>query len=281
MVYVEKDKEIAELATYNFAVMDLDNVEVHCRPAEDILKEWETPLDYIFIDPSRRTGSEKIFRLEESEPNLLEIQEDLQLKCGMVMIKVSPFIDLDYAIKQVKNIKEIHVVAVDNECKEILLVSDPLKNTGDPTIIMINQTGNTSQRYMSSMAKERISQYAQVDSGPYIYDPNAAIRKAGMFNSICHDFGLKKPAQNSHIYFGDSLIDHFPGRIFKLIDLVPYNKFMKRPWLKKANIAIRNFPITVAEIRKKTKISEGGETFVFGTTDENKNVYFIICQKVM
>jgi hypothetical protein len=197
------------------------------------------------------------------------------------MIKASPFIDLDYAVKQIKNIKEVHIVAVDNECKEVLLISGPLSRAGDPTLITINQAGNICQKYVSSVAKERISEYAQAVSGPYIYDPNTAIRKAGLFSSICHDFGLKKPAKNSHIYFGDSLIDHFPGRIFKLTELVPYNKFMKQRWLKKANIAVRNFPITVAEIRKKTKISEGGDTFVFGTTDENKNVYFIVCQKVM
>jgi hypothetical protein len=280
VIYIEKNKDIADIAAYNFRLMGFDNVEVLCESAEKYLKECVTQLDYIYLDPSRRAKSGKVFRLEESEPNLIMIQDDLLQRSGKVITKTSPFLDINYALRRVKNISEIHVLAVDNECKEILLISDSHLVTNDPPIITVNQTGNTYQRYISSMAREQNSVCEWAIAGRFIFDPNAAIRKAGLFRSICMDFGLKKPSENSHIYFGDTRINNFPGRIFEQTDIVSYNKFMKRQLFEKANIAVRNFPLSVNEIRKKTRIREGGEDFVFGTTDQNKNIFFIVCQKV-
>ena len=130
------------------------------------------------------------------------------------------------------------------------------------------------------MAREQNSVCEWATTGRFVFDPNAAIRKAGLFRSICLDFGLKKPSENSHIYFGDTRYNNFPGRIFELVDIISYNKFMKRQLFDKANIAIRNFPLSLNEIRKKSGIREGGEVFVFGTTDQDKNIFFIVCQKV-
>jgi precorrin-6B methylase 2 len=280
VVYIEKDPEIASIATYNFSLMGLENIEVICQSAQKIIKEWNSPLDYIYLDPSRRVGSRKVFKLEDSEPNLLEIQEDMLSKSDVVMAKISPMVDLKHALKQMKNIIEVHVLAVENDCKEILMLSGHSDEKVDARILTANFTQGKIQKFQSTYNAEQNIECEHGISGQFIYDPNAAIRKAGLFRSVCQDFSLKKPANNSHIYFGSSRIPDFPGRVFELIEVIPYHKFIKQRLFKKANIAIRNFPLSVAEIRRETNILEGGDIFIFGTTDRNKNVFFVICQKV-
>jgi len=280
VIYIERDPEIAAIASHNFTLMGLKNVEVICQSAENYVHKIDKVVDCVFLDPSRRKRKGKVFKLEDSEPNLLEIQDDLLIKSKLVIIKAAPYIDLQYAIKTVNKIKEIHVIAVDNECKEILILCDPSCKKTDIKISTANFTRNRLQKYISSISYEQKSKCETALSGGFIYDPNAAIRKAGLFHSICYNFSLAKPAYNSHIYFSDTLHPDFPGRIFELIEIVPLNRFIKSPCVKKANISIRNFPFSVAEIRKKTKIQEGGEIYIFGTTDHNKGLYFIICQKV-
>lgn len=280
VIYTEKDPEIVAIAEYNFSLMGLQNVEVICQSAEAFLKESINTVDYFYLDPSRRKKEGRIFKLEDSEPNLIEIQDILLNKSKHVITKAAPYIDLQYAIKKVNSLKEIHIVAVDNECKEILLLSTPTNHKEDIKIIAANHSGNKFEKYMSTISSEHKTECRIANFGRFIYDPNVAIRKAGLFRSLCQDFGLSKPANNSHIYFSDTLHVDFPGRIFELIDHIPANKFMKQPPVKKANIAVRNFPLKVPEIRKKTKIQEGGEIYIFGTTDQNKKHYYIICQKV-
>ena len=280
VTYIEKDRDIAAIAEYNFSLMGLQNIEVLCRPAEAFLKDSIDNPDFFYLDPSRRKKEDRIFKLEDAEPNLIEIQDILLKKSKHVITKAAPYIDLQYAIKNVNSLKEIHIVAVDNECKEILLLSIPANHKKDIKIITANHSRSGFEKYTSSVSYEHKSECKIADFGRFIYDPNVAIRKAGLFRSLCQDFGLTKPANNSHIYFSDTLHVDFPGRIFEFIERIPANKFMKHPPVKKANIAVRNFPLKVTEIRKKTKIREGGEIYIFGTTDQNKKHYYIICQKV-
>jgi hypothetical protein len=280
VIYVERDPELAAIAKHNFSLMGMRNMEVICQTAESFLNEWKNDADYFYLDPSRRKPEGRVFKLEDSEPDLLGMQDTLLKRSKLVIIKAAPFIDLQYAIKMVKNLKEIHVVAVDNECKEILMLCTPTYQERDIKIITANYTGKKFHKYSSTAVSERKSFCSINISGQFVYDPNVAIRKAGLFQSICRDFNLSKPAANSHIYFSDTLYLNFPGRIFERIDSIPLNKFIKKPSAKQANIAIRNFPLTVAEIRKRTRIREGGDIYIFGTTDQDNNHYFIICQKV-
>jgi 16S rRNA G966 N2-methylase RsmD len=280
VIYIEKDPEIAAIAAYNFSMMGLDNVEVKNQSAEIFIQECNDDFDYIYLDPSRRKMSNKVFKLEDSEPDLLSIQDELLLRSKVVITKAAPYIDLQYALERIKKLKEIHVLSVDNECKEIILISNHSNHAKDPKIIAVNYKDNTFQEYSSTIFEEQNTMCEQALRGTYIYDPNTAIRKAGLFRSICKDFGLKKPANNSHIYFSDTFIEDFPGRIFKMMEAIPYQKFMKRQLFQKANIAIRNFPLSVDKIRKKTGISDGGDIFIFATTDHNKIAFFIICRKI-
>jgi len=280
--YIEKDQEIAAIAQYNFSYMDLKNIRVINQKAEEFLSSAGSSDDYdiVYLDPSRRRLSDKVFKLEDSEPNILEIQPALKLISGKLIIKASPFLDIKYSFRQLDQLSEVHILAVDNECKEILLISDPGKEDEDILISAINFSKGEIQRYDSSIFKERDSQSNFTDTGRYIYDPNTAIRKAGLFHSIAEDFDLSKLSNNSHLYFSDTLSRRFPGRIFELNDRIPFHKFLKKPMYKKAHIAVRNFPLTVSEIRKKSGIKEGGDLYIFGTTDHHKNAFFILARKI-
>jgi len=280
--YIEIDPDIAAIARYNFSNMDLKNVRVINQKAEEFLSSISADDEYdiVYFDPSRRKGSEKVFRLEDSEPNILKIQAALQRISRKLIIKASPFLDINYSCRQVDKLSEIHILAIDNECKEILLVSDPSKEGEDILISTINFSRGEIQRYDSSVLKEKNSQSNFADTGRYIYDPNTAIRKAGLFHSIAIDFNLSKLSSNSHLYFSDTLSRRFPGRIFELNDRIPFHKFLKKPMYEKANIAVRNFPLTVSEIRKKSRVKEGGDLYIFGTTDHLKNAFFILARKI-
>lgn len=280
VIYVEKDPELTRIASYNFGLMGLHNIEVHCGQAEKFLEEWKLPVERMFLDPSRRSNRRKVIRLEDSAPDLLEIQDRMLLKSAMVMVKASPFMDLEYAVRKVKKLIEFHILAVDNECKEILMIMDSNSGEADISVITVNYASQGIQKYCSSLGRERTSRCSYGINGRYLYDPNPAVRKAGLFRSLCMDFNLVKLSGNSHLYFGDMLQVEFPGRVFEVIERVPFHRFMKQKNYPKANVAVRNFPMSVLEIRKKARIQDGGEVFIFGTTDERRNLCFIICQKV-
>ena len=280
--YVEKDPDLAAIAEYNFDLMGLKKVRVINQKAEEFLKNTDRSAYYdtIYIDPSRRNPSERVYRLEDSEPDIIKLQAQLNLLSPMLIIKASPFLDLQYAFRKVNHLREAHILAIDNECKEILLICDTSGAEKDMHLTTLNFSKGERQRYDSSVFKEQESLAEISDNGNFLYDPNAAIRKAGLFNSIAHDFNLGKLSGNSHLYFSDTLSQRFPGRIFELIDRAPFHKFLKKPLCKKANIAIRNFPLTVSEIRKRTGIKEGGDMYIFGTTDHQKNAFFILAKRI-
>ncbi len=280
--YVEKDPELAAIAAYNFAIMGLKNVRVMNQKAEEFLSHLEDRgvYDAVYVDPSRRNQSDKVFKLEDSEPDILKLQDQLNLISPKLIIKASPFLDIQYTFRRVNHLREVHILAVDNECKEILLKCEASNTDKDLHLTTVNFIKGERQRYDSSVQREQGSQAEISSTGIFLYDPNGAIRKAGLFNSIARDFSLRKLSGNSHLYFSDTLSQRFPGRIFELIDQIPFHKFLKKPLYKKANIAIRNFPLSVLEIRKRTGLKEGGDLYIFGTTDHQKNAFFILAKRI-
>ncbi len=280
--YIEKDPVLAAIAGYNFDYMGIKNIQVLNQKAEEFISRSEAmgAYDTVYVDPSRRQLSEKVFKLEDSEPDILKIQAQLNLLSSKLIIKASPFLDIQYAFRKVNHLGEAHILAVDNECKEILLLCDVSNTDKDLHLTTVNFSKGERQQYDSSLFREQQSQAEISNPGNFLYDPNGAIRKAGLFNSIALDFSLSKLSANSHLYFSDTLSQRFPGRIFELLDQIPFHKFLKKPLYKKANIAIRNFPISVMEIRKRTGIKEGGDLYIFGTTDHQKNAFFILAKRI-
>ena len=271
--YVEQDPELCKLAQHNLATLQAMVIAVHNESSESFLKHCES-LDLIFLDPARRDShGHKTVSIADCSPNVIELQELLLSKARRVMVKLSPMLDINLALKELHHVKEVNVVAVANECKELLFIMEP-GFEGEPLSTCVNL--ESSQPPVSfTQEEERVAtlQLAK-EVGQYLYEPNAAVMKGGCFRLLSHRHGLNKLHQNSHLYTSDHLIPDFPGRIFEVEDWAVYGKKAKTmlSGIEKASIAVRNFPLSVAELRKSLKISDGDRIYLFATTlsDERK-----------
>ena len=216
--------------------------------------------------------------LEDCLPNIPEHLETLFKFSNHILIKASPMLDLTKAINELEFVKEIHVVAVDNDVKELLFICEK-SYKGQIYIKTVNHKKTSDEHFESTFSSSLLSNYSLPQT--YLYEPNSAILKAGLFNEVSNQLKLFKLHNSSHLYTLNKLIK-FPGRSFKIVQTVPYNlKELKKNFpFTKANITIRNFPETVAKIRKKTKIKEGGDQYLFFTTDCKNKLIIIHCEKV-
>jgi len=268
--YVERQEELCDLARHNFRVLGKEHINVYHSDTEAFLETMEHA-DWIYIDPARRSaGGNKVVLLSGCEPDVSSLYPLLLEKATRVMIKLSPMMDVSAAIRDLPNTSEIHILSVENECKEVLLVLDQLV-PGSIQVRTCNFGKNTKQQLFEYKLDEEIiaevSLATKVDK--YLYEPNAAIMKSGAFKLIGKRFGFCKLHINTHLYTSNELIPEFPGRIFEV----------KRQWgnskkelkelgdkLPKANITTRNYPIPVDELRKKLKIKDGGDIYLFACT---------------
>ncbi|MEP5914635.1 MAG: class I SAM-dependent methyltransferase, partial [Flavobacteriaceae bacterium] len=250
--------------------------------AEDglqFLKNTTKKFDWIYVDPSRRDDVKgKVFLLKDCIPNVSENLSVLFEKTNNILIKTSPLLDISQSIKELDFVKEIHIVAINNEVKELLYVLEHgFKN--EILINSVNLIKNKEVHFCFTMTKEPSLVVEYDTPKEYLYEPNSAILKSGGFKSVAKTYKIKKLHQHSHLYTSEALID-FPGRRFKIIGTIPYSKNgVNKLGLKKANITIRNFPSTVAELRKKHKIKDGGDVYLFFTTDVNNKLIVLYCEK--
>ncbi len=279
VTYCEINAALSELAAYNFQQLKAPNIKTIQTDGISYLQAQKESYDWIFIDPSRRSDVKgKVFLLEDCSPNIPENLDILFKFSNNVLIKASPMLDITKAISELKFVKEVHVIAIQNEVKELLFV---LNNSyKDPILIKtLNRKKGSDEYFDAEFEKSISSEYTLPKS--YLYEPNSAILKAGLFHQVSHQLNLYKIHINSHLYTCNNLID-FSGRRFRIIQTLPYNLKALKKILpdSKANITVRNFPETVAKIRKKTKIKDGGDQYLFFTTDcYNKHV-IIHCEKV-
>ncbi len=212
-------------------------------------------------------------------PNVPENIEFLFEKSTVILIKNSPILDITSAINELKYVKEIHVVAIHNEVKELLYILD--KNYKNPVEIKtINILKNKNQLFDFKLDTDKYSTFSLIKK--YLYEPNASIMKSGGFNEVSAQLKIDKLHQNSHLYTSEKLID-FPGRRFEVLHTIPFDKKQLKKLIPsgKVNITTRNFPQTVAQIRKKTGLKDGGENYLFFTTDINNKHLVIVCQKII
>lgn len=290
-VYVERQEELCEIASHNFPLLGLHHITV-CN--EDGVKHLEemTPVDCLFIDPARRNEhGGKTVAIADCEPDVAALEELLLSKARQVIIKLSPMLDLTLALKDMKHVSEAHIVSVNNECKELLLILDREAETNVKTaqmnsyipIICVNLTSHGVQRFVFTREEEQASECSYVDqTSSYLYEPNASLLKAGAFRCLAKRYGLQKLHPNSHLYTSESLVTDFPGRIFRIEATGTFNKKDTKALLsdiKKANITVRNFPASVAELRKRIKLAEGGDTYLFATTLADEQKVLIRCTK--
>lgn len=281
--YVEKDANLSELAKHNFEKLGAKNIEVHHQTATDFLMDKTLKADCVYLDPARRGDyNSKIFKLEDSQPNILELKQKIFEVTNKILLKTAPMLDIQQALTQLKNVIKVYVVAVKNDCKEVLYLLEK-DFLGDPQIITVNFKNQEIREAFSFYKKDEL--IAEVTLGMpkgYIYEPNAAILKAGAYRSIAKDFQLEKLHANSHLYTSSEHVEDFPGRVFICEKVCKYDKktLLKLLPNKKANITVRNFPNTVQQIRKKTGIKPGGDVYLFATTVMDEKPLVLICRKV-
>ncbi|WP_095071736.1 THUMP-like domain-containing protein [Tenacibaculum jejuense] len=264
--HCEINTELSEIVNYNANQLNVKNIRTQNINGVQFIQEYEGDLDCIYIDPSRRdTQQNKVFLLRDCTPNVPDSLDILFSKSNQILIKTSPLLDLSSAINELSNVKEIHIVAVNNEVKELLFL---LEKDYDEHIDIktVNILKSTTQKFNFQLSWEKkIPEYSLPLA--YLYEPNTAVLKSGAFNEIAIFYKLKKLHNHSHLYTSNELISEFPGRSFKIEKTIPYNKkiIQKEIPEKKANITVRNFGKSVEQIRKETKIKSGGDVFIFAT----------------
>ncbi|MCR5013280.1 MAG: SAM-dependent methyltransferase [Bacteroidales bacterium] len=279
--YVEQNADLCALAEHNYKVLG-DTIRVHNASAEDYLQQCDC-LDAMFIDPARRdTHGHKVVSIADCSPNIVEIQDLMLGKARQVMVKLSPMLDISQALRELHHVKEVHVVAVENECKELLFLLER-DYTDKPSFVCVN-LNTTQDAVCFTEDQERESQAVlahEVQS--YLYEPNAAVMKGGCYRWISEHYDVLKLHRNSHLYTANKLVADFPGRIFVVRGWAPYGKKVRQTLLSdlsKASIATRNFPLSVAELRKALKIGDGDEDYLFATTLAPEQKILILTAKV-
>ena len=340
-MYVERQAHLCEAAKENFGRLGLKNAIVKNGDGIEVLHSflpkkddaasaddslgitYDQPrsllktnlgLKIIFVDPARRDDAgNKVVSLKDCTPDVTILQEEMLLKADYVIIKLSPMLDWHRAISELSHVREVHIISVNNECKELLLVLSA-RNMGDMEASSADGVGGTEEaegtdgavKYagklriycvndaQSFVCDESDMETSSVKIAPstleemrYLYEPNASLMKAGCFGVLSGRYDARMLSKNSHLFVSQAPIEAFPGRSFRIIAISSFNKKeLKRhlSGITKANIATRNFPLSVAELRKRLKLKDGGETYIFATTLSNESHVLVItekaCQKI-
>ena len=323
-MYVERQAHLCEAAKENFGRLGLKNAIVKNGDGIEVLHSfhpkkkdaasdddslgiiYDQPLSLlktklglklIFIDPARRDDAgNKVVSLKDCTPDVTVLQEEMLSKADYVIIKLSPMLDWHRAISELSHVREVHIISVNNECKELLLVlsarnmgdmeassaDGEVKHAGNLRIYCVNDA-------QSFVCDELDMESSSVKIAPpvleemqYLYEPNASLMKAGCFSVLSERYGARMLSKNSHLFVSQAPIEAFPGRSFRILAISSFNKKeLKRhlSGITKANIATRNFPLSVAELRKRLKLKDGGETYIFATTLSDESHVLVITEK--
>ena len=280
-LYIERNERLCSIARENFALLGLHHAEVVNGNSEEVLASLDA-LDWIFVDPARRDGDgRKVVALSDCEPDVVALEEVLLQKSRKVMVKCSPMLDITEACRQLKHVQEVYVVAVNNECKELLFILGGDMAAGCP-VHCVNLLKDGCQEFSFTAGDENgaaVSCCTEV--GRYLYEPNVAVQKSGCSGVLCQRYAMKKLHPNSQLYTSDERVASFPGRIFEVVDVLGFSKsdVKKVQALQKANITVRNFPESVQMLRKRLKLSDGGDNYIFATTLAGGEKVLVLCKK--
>ena len=309
-MYVERQAHLCEAAKENFGRLGLKNAIVKNGDGIEVLHSfhpkkkdaasaddslgitYDQPrsllktnlgLKIIFIDPARRDDAgNKVVSLKDCTPDVTVLQEEMLSKADYVIIKLSPMLDWHRAISELSHVREVHIISVNNECKELLLVLSA-RNMGENLRIYCI---NDAQSFVCDELDMESSQVkiasSTLEEMQYLYEPNASLMKAGCFGVLSGRYDARMLSKNSHLFVSQAPIEAFPGRSFRIIAVSSFNKKeLKRhlSGITKANIATRNFPLSVAELRKRLKLKDGGETYIFATTLSDESHVLVITEK--
>lgn len=277
ITYIERNEVLTEIASHNFEQLGIRNIRCIQGDAYEYLKN-NLEKQSFYLDPHRRNqANNKVFKIEDCEPNILEIK-DLLKNC---LIKYSPMLDISLALEKLENVVAVYIISIENEVKELLFVCSEKTENLYFTCINLNNSGKR-QTFRFKPSDEALLNTTYAKPERYLYEPNAAIMKAGAFKSVAKHFSLKKIAPNSHLYTSELMIQDFPGRVFECLTLTKLDKKELKKYLPegKANISTRNFPLSPEEIKKKTGLKDGGDYYLFATEDFEKQKIILICKKL-
>ena len=320
-MYVERQAHLCEAAKENFERLGLKNVSVKNGDGIEVLHSFHSKknaasdtlgiteeqsqsllktnfgLKLIFIDPARRDDAgNKVVSLKDCTPDVTVLQEEMLSKADYVIVKLSPMLDWHRAVSELSHVREVHIISVNNECKELLLVlsarnmgdveassaDGEVKHAGNLRIYCVNDAQSFVCDELDMESSSVIIAPPVLDEMQYLYEPNASLMKAGCFGVLSERYGARMLSKNSHLFVSMEPVVDFPGRSFRIIAISSFNKKeLKRhlSGITKANIATRNFPLSVAELRKRLKLKDGGETYIFATSLSGESHVLLITEK--
>ncbi len=281
-VYVERQEHLCETAQHNFGLLELSHATVIHADAEDALQDLDTKpaSTLLYLDPARRdSNSARTYAITDCMPNVLELKGQLLKTADHILIKLSPMLDWHKAVSDLgEHVAEVHIVSVANECKELLMLLST-DHRGEPVIHCVND----GQVLIYSPGEDNLpAAIADGENAAYLYEPNASVMKAGCYGVLTQRFPMRALATDSHLFVSDDLIEDFPGRRFAITTITSMNKKELGRALKgisQANVAVRNFPMSAVDLRRRLGLKDGGECCVFGTTDATGRRLLFLCEK--
>lgn len=278
VTYLEQNTSLFEIANSNFKTLGCRNIQTINSTCENFLKSNTSLYDVAYIDPSRRNENQRVYFLNECTPNIIELNDDIFKIAPQIIVKTAPLLDIKQSIKDLKYVSKVFVVALNNECKEVLYLL--ARATSDPIEIVTVNLGSTLPSFNFLLDEEATNTPSYSNPQTYIYEPNVAILKAGAFNTVATRFNVQKIAPNSHLYTSKEMILNFPGRAFRIQQVMNYNlKDFKQLNIKQANITCRNFNEKPEAIKKKLSLKDGGATYLFATTNQYNKPVLVCCEK--
>lgn len=282
-VHVEQQAPLCAISSENYKLLGLNHIEVICADGIDYLHQLEHA-DLIFLDPARRDDyGARTYGIADCTPNVLELRDELFEKADRVMLKLSPMLDWRKAVEDLGHVNEVHIVSVDNECKELLLILSKEKKPLKLLCVNNDQVFEGDQGdWLNERSIAEIRVPVPMSSQAYLFEPNASIMKAGCFTLLEQRFNVSQLDKNSHLFVSNHDISDFPGRRFTIEKTTSMNKRELKTALAgidKANITVRNFPLSVAELRKRLKLKDGGNLYLFATTLADGQHQLFLCRK--
>jgi hypothetical protein len=281
VTHCEINANLSEIVTHNFEILEANNIKSVSGNGIDYLKASKANFDCIYIDPSRRHDNKgKVFYLKDCLPDVTRHLDLLLQHSNTILVKASPMLDISIGLSELKWVKEIHIVAIENDVKELLFLIEA-NFEGDIAMKTMNISYSGNHLFEFEASEEKLAQPNYALPKIYLYEPNSAIMKAGAFNMLSKFLNIGKLHKHSHLYTSENLVK-FPGRCFNIVEVIPYSKkeITKKFSKSKANITTRNFPESVAQLRSKYKINEGGDLYLFFTTNANNEKIVIVSSQL-
>lgn len=279
LIHCELDAKLSSIVSYNMKQLGQNNITCMAGDGISYLNKSAPIFDVIYLDPSRRVQQKKVFRLADCEPDILKLQELFFSKSKVVMTKLAPLLDIHAALLDLPYVSDVYTISLNNDCKELLFIQRK-DYVHYPQIHAVQLAANENKVFTFNYKEEKEAKPTYEVPQDFLYDPDVALTKAGAFKSIATRYNLAKLHISTHLYTSVQLCKDFPGRRFTILKTIPLSSFKKQNKIKQANVIIKNFPLKVDEVKKKYKLTDGGDTYLFFTKQHNDQYIVIVAERI-